>query len=373
MSETPAPAAAAIEAAALAAAMRHAAGIVEARNTVPILATARLEVRKDSLELTTSNLDIEYRQVIPLAAPCAAPFALAVDAARLAAITGAAERGAQIVLEQDDRRLAVKTGRSRWSLHALPVDDFPVLTAGAMADAMDVDGAELAALLRRVDWSTSTEQTCYYLCGTFIGAEAGKLRAVTTNGHCLSAADSAIAWPAWGHEAIVPHKLARLLATLGDEAGGPVRLGWDQTRLRIEAGMVTVTGKLIDGTYPNYRRLFPAEPGAPCVVDPEQLRAAIRRVVLVSGERTRAVKIERLEGKVVLGMTSPEYGTASAEVPADGEAAAELGINADYLAKALEAIGGDSVELAQRQPGDIVTIRRVVRDGAVVLIMPMRL
>lgn len=362
-----------IEAAALAAAMRHAAGIAERRDGIPILAMVRLEVSRGSLEMTTSNLNIEYRQTIPLAAPSAAPFALAVDAARLAAIAGAGERGAQIMLEEHDRWLVVKTGASRWRLPSLPVDEFPAVAAGTMADAMDVDGEDLAALLRRVDWSTGTEQTRYYLCGTLIEAEAGKLRAVTTNGHCLSVVDSAIAWPAWGAEAIVPHTLARLLIKLADEAGGPVRLGWDKGLLRFEAGAVVITGKLIDGTYPDYRRLFPTEPGAPCVVDPHQLHTAIGRVVLISGERTRAVKIERVEGKVVLGVVSPEYGTASAEVPADGAAAAEMGINADYLARALESIGGDSVELTQRQAGEIVMIRRVVRDGAVVLMMPMRL
>lgn len=361
-----------VEAAALAAAMRHAASVVEARGTNPILAMARLVAAGDSLELTTTNLDIEYRQTIALAAPCAAPFALAVDAGRLAAIAGVAGRGAQIAMDKEGAGLVLKSGRSRWNLPVLPVDDFPVMPA-EMADSLEADGGALAALLRRVDWSTDTVQARYYLCGTLLDGEAGKLRAVTTNGHCLTAVDSAIDWPEWAQDAIVPQKLARLVAVLADEAGGAVRIGWTSTKLRIEAGAVTVTGKLIDGAYPDYRRLFPSEPGQASVVDPEQMRTAIRQIALISRERTRALRLERREGVIALGLTSADYGSAQAEVAASTEPGPDMGINAEYLAGALEAIGGDSVEMTQRQPGEIIMIRRVVSDGAAVLIMPMRL
>lgn len=358
-----------IESAVLSRALKSAAAIVEGANTIPVLANVRLEAIGAKLEIVTSNLEIEFRQLLPLVS--GEGLATTVDARKFAAITGAVESGAQIALEEKDGWLTVKSGRSRWVLPVIPISQFPDLPFEAEADGIDMPGKDLASVIARTAWSTSVEAAKYYIAGIYFNEEGGRLRVASTNGFTLFVLDTATAWPKAAPDVIVPTKYARLLERLAGEASR-VDLLWDDKKIRATIGDVTLTGKLIEGIFPDYRRLIPKAGDAPLVTDPESLRKALRRIELVGTEKSRAIVFEPGMGLIDLRMS--DYGSASEaseQVPADCEGGNRTGFNVAFLAGALEAVGGETVEIHQEDAGSIALIRRTVPDGAICGVMPM--
>lgn len=360
-----------IAAGVLAKAMKHAAGVVESRNTIPILSNVLLRAEGDTLELASSDLDVEFRQRLPLEKPGA--IATTVDARRLAALCTSVAADAAMTLEMDGPRLVVKAGRSRWTLPALPAADFPQM-------AFDADGAarltvepanRLGEALGRVVWAVSTELIKPYLHGPLLHAEQGRAVLAACDGFVLVRAEIGVEHPADAPEVILGPKFCRLLQGLAEGEKGPAQLAWDAGKIRAEIGDRVVVAKHIEGTFPDYRRLLPGE-SVRVVVEPESLRAALRRTMLVAAAKSRGVKIERGAVGLVLSVTDPDGGAACEEVPADAEGAFTTGFNGRYLDRMLEAIGGDSVEIHQADPGCPALVRRVVPDGAIGVVMPMR-
>lgn len=357
-----------VEAKALAVAMKRAANIVESSNTIPILNHVCLQAESGTLLLSTSDLDVELAQEIALVEGGA--LSATVDAKRLAQLAQAVPGDAQITMESDDEgRLAVKCARSRWLLPCLPPADFPhVPFAGEQLIEVAFDVFTSAAA--RVAPMVSTEKGRYYLCGTYVDTEDGCLRMVSTNGHCGMIVPLATEH-APPPDLIVPPKL--LNAVRAFEYDGDIAIALGDKRMQVRVGTAVVTGKAIDGTFPDYRRVWPAEQDAPVRVDPAALRAAIRRVTLVSEGKTRSVKVARAAGKLVLSVTSPEHGTASEEVPAECSETFDAGFNAQYLENMLDAVGGDTIEIHHADAGAPALFRRTVDDGARGVLMPMRI
>lgn len=352
-----------IEAGVLSRAMKSAASIVESAQTIPILANARIEVLPGgTMDIVTSNLDIEFRQSVPVVS--GASLATTVDARKLAAIAGATESGAQIAMEAKDGRLTVRSGRSRWTLPVLPVTDFPAMPFDADTQGVSMPGKDLASVIARTAWSTTNELSRPYLSGIFLNCERGKLRAAATNGFSLFVLDTSVKWPADAPEIIVPSKYARILERIVAEVPD-VDLLWDIRKIRARIGDVTLTGKVIDGDYLNYRRAIPQPQDAPIIVDVESLRKAMHRVSLIQSDRTKAITFDAGDGKLNLRSADTSAHESTEEIPADCTQAARADFYGPYLRDAMEAIGGDTVEIHHIAPDTITLIRRTVSDGAV--------
>jgi DNA polymerase-3 subunit beta len=362
-----------IEAAVLSRAMTAAAKIVEARNTIPILSNVRLVADPilGKLELLTTDLDVEYRQRIAMAEG-SGKLATTVNAGKLRDLVNAVPKGAQMRLTHDGNRLTVQAGRGRWVIHTLPVDDFPSIEFTAQ-HRLDIEPAsKLSAMLARVLWSTEAEKTRYYLAGPLWHPENGKVRLAATNGHTLPVVSTELNWPEGAPELILAPKFCTTIRDLLGDTAGIVQLTWDAAKIRAAWGDVVLTGKVIDGNFPDYRRVIPSPVANPVLFDPESLADAVRRVKLLGSEKTRSVKFAIGDGKITLSHTSAEHGTATEEVPADCKAGHEAGFNAEYLINMLGAIGGDTVEFHHADPGSPSLIRRAVDDGALGVVMPMR-
>jgi DNA polymerase-3 subunit beta len=360
-----------IEAGVLSRAMKSAAAIVKGTNTIPILANARIETKGGELEIVTSNLDTEYRQLVPLVS--GSGLSTTIDAKKLSALAGAAaSEGAQMSFSLKDSRMTVKSGRSRWVLPALPATDFPLMPSENEASGTVFAGKDLARLISRTAWSTLNEQARPQLSGLFLNAEAGKLRVACTNGHTIVVLDTDTEWPGDAPEVIVPVEFARVLERLSAEAPS-VDLVWDQRKIRATIGEVSITGNLVEATFPDYRRVIPEDVENPLSADPETLRKALRRIELIGTEKSRSIVFERGNGVIDLRMSdASSSGEASEQVPASCETGFKTGFNVSYLAGALEAVGGDTVEIHQADSTAVALIRRTVRDGTVCGVMPMR-
>lgn len=340
----------------LAAALKSAASIVETRNTIPILTMVRLVASGDTLEITTTNLDIEYRQTLPCTVT--APFQCAVDAKRLAAMASVAT-GDMTLTPGDKGVIAIKAGRSRWSAPTLPVDDFPVMPVDKLNAGMKLDGVLLASIIQRTVWAASDEPTRYYLGGIFINDSDGFICYVTTNGHALTRITTTHKWPKGAPDVIVP---TGLVSAVASSAEGPVKVEWDAGKVRMVAGDVTITGKTIDGSFPDYRRVIPG-PSDPVAVDADELLGAVRRVRIASDAQTKKLRIARGDGSLAVRIEGTSGFEGSEDVAAECAASFESGVNADYLVGMLQALDADSVTIEQESPETPFLMRPVAQKA----------
>jgi len=349
-----------IEASALSGALKNAASVVQSATTLPILANVRIMAGGGKMELVTCDMDTEYRQTLQ----CNGEIEFTAHAGKLAQIAGACD--GLVSFEHSEGRLTIRCGRSRWTLPTLPVADFPILPVDSLCAPMAVTG--IGDQIRRVSWSIYNDKVASPLAGVFLHNDKGpKLAAASKSTLALAPLDAK--FPKDAPDVIMPTKFCMMLANLSE---GEVSLSWDQRKVRAEFGDVVLTSKLMEGGFVDYKRIIPAPNEAPIVAEPDSLLAALRRVRLIEAEKTRGVKFERGEGKVTISSEALGTGQSCEEVPADCVEGFATGLNGQFMAGFLEAIGGDSIELHQADATSALMVRRVVDDGCLAIVMPMR-
>jgi DNA polymerase-3 subunit beta len=360
-----------IEAGVLSRAMKSASQLVEAKDTIPILSNVRLQAIGEQLEIITSNSEIEYRQLLPLST--AGELFTTVDARKLAALAGAAEQGAQIVLTPAEHQVTAKAGRSRWVLPTLAADKFPELPFEIQGSGgVTMSGKALASFVARLSWSICNQPTMHYMCGIHIDPEGDVMRLTSVTKNTFASIISQVEWPADAPAVTIPTKLAKEMARIAADAE-TVFLAWENVKIRMVVGHITLTGMLIDGAFPQYRRAIPAVTESPILVDPDAARKALRRIEIVGLDKTREIVVDVRAGELELQVARRSNGEASEHVPANCEQGHRTAFDYAYLAGALEAIGGDTVEIHQEGPSTLALIRRAVPDGALCGLMPMRI
>lgn len=334
--------------------------VVETRSTIPILGNVLLSVDNGQFSARATDLDIEVSTSI--AVLDASNGACTVNAKLLADI--AKKAGSDVSLEMDGDTLTVKSGRSRFKLATLPVDDFPSFAAGGFGTEFDVD---LAGLVAPTQFAISTEETRYYLNGVYFHTAEGRLAAVATDGHRLS---RHYGDPRDHFEGVIlPRKLVSILPK------GNVHVSLSPTKVRIQTsngadGDTTITSKLIDGTFPDYQRVIPTGNDKIVLASITELRTAVERVSTVATERGRAVKLEIAPGGISLSVRGDADATDAVEADYSGEPI-EIGFNASYLTELLGNLAGDTVRIALNDGGS-PTIFTGGDENLLAVCMPMR-
>ncbi|MGH6787524.1 MAG: DNA polymerase III subunit beta [Novosphingobium sp.] len=367
-----------IERATLLKCLSHVQSVVERRNTIPILSNVLIEAAADgTLRVMATDLDLQVVESLG-AVSVEAAGAITVSAHLLFDIARKLPDGSQVSLETADNRMAVKAGRSRFSLPTLPRDDFPVIVEGDLPTSFELPASALAELIDRTRFAISTEETRYYLNGIFLHVSDEELKAAATDGHRLARytlrrPDGAEGMP----DVIVPRKCVAELRKLLEEAlDSNVQVDLSASKVRFTLGGengVVLTSKLIDGTFPDYTRVIPTGNDKLLKLDPKSFYDGVDRVATIATEKTRAVKMSLDTDKVTLSVTSPDNGTAAEEVPADYSSDGfEIGFNANYLKDILGQIDGDTVELHLADAGAPTLIRQDEKAAALYVLMPMR-
>jgi DNA polymerase-3 subunit beta len=367
-----------IERANLLRSLSHVQSVVERRNTIPILSNVLIEASADGrVRIMATDLDLQVVESMA-AVSVEQSGAITVSAHLLFDIARKLPEGSQVSFEAADNRMAVKAGRSRFSLPTLPRDDFPVIVEGDLPTSFELPAKLLAELIDRTRFAISTEETRYYLNGIFLHVTDGELKAAATDGHRLARftiprPEGADGMP----DVIVPRKAVGELRKLLEEAlDGNVQIDLSASKIRFALGGeggVVLTSKLIDGTFPDYSRVIPTGNDKLLRLDPKSFYEGVDRVATIATEKTRAVKMGLETDKVTLSVTSPDNGTAAEEVPADYRSDAfEIGFNANYLKDILHQIEGDTVELHLADPGAPTLIRQDEKSPALYVLMPMR-
>jgi DNA polymerase-3 subunit beta len=370
-----------IERAKLLRCLSHVQSVVERRNTIPILSNVLIEASGDGhVRIMATDLDLQVVESLE-AASVEQSGAITVSAHLLFDIARKLPDGSQVSLETADNRMAVKAGRSRFSLPTLPRDDFPVIVEGDLPTSFELPARTLAELIDRTRFAISTEETRYYLNGIFLHVsddDQPVLKAAATDGHRLARftlprPEGAEGMP----DVIVPRKAVGELRKLLEEAlDGNVEIDLSPSKIRFTLGGeggVVLTSKLIDGTFPDYSRVIPTGNDKLLRLDPKSFYEGVDRVATIATEKTRAVKMGLETDKVTLSVTSPDNGTAAEEVPADyGSDSFEIGFNANYLKDILGQIDGDTVEMHLADAGAPTLIRQDEKSPALYVLMPMR-
>jgi DNA polymerase-3 subunit beta len=367
-----------IERSALLKAMSHAQGIVERKNTIPILGNVLIEAEAERLSIRATDLDIEIIERVPVIPE--QKGALTVSAHLLHDIVRKLPEGAQLALAADPQagRLEVAAGRSRFSLATLPREDFPVMASSQYACRYTLPAPVLRRLFDKSQFAVSTEETRYYLNGVYLhpAAEGGRqvLRAVATDGHRLARIDAEL--PAGAAEApgvIVPRKTVGELRKLLGNDEDEIEVSVSETKIRFAVGGLVLTSKVIDGAFPDYTRVIPTGNARRLEVDAADFAAAVDRVATISQERSRAVKLALEPDRLTLSVNSPEAGSAAEElVVAYADEPMEIGFNARYLLEIAGQIDRDNAVFLFSTPGDPTLVREDDDDSAVYVVMPMR-
>ncbi|MHC2090406.1 DNA polymerase III subunit beta [Methylobacterium sp. CM6244] len=354
--------------------------IVERRNTIPILSNALLTADGKRLTLRATNLDLEASTA------CAAEVAelgtTTVPAQMLRDIVGKLPEGAIVSLDksEDNSRMVLKAGRSRFQIGTLPAEDFPDLQAGEMSHHFAWPVADVLRMVTETTFAISSEETRYYLNGVYLhawpeGDHHNGLRTVATDGHKLSRLTLPRPEGAAGMPGIIlPRKLVEELKKVVTTDGAAFfQVAVSTTKIRLERDDLVLTSKLIDGTFPDYQRVIPAENGNRLTLARADFASALDRVKTVSGGRGRAVKLDITEAGVTLSQHNPDSGDATDEV--DGELDGKplsIGFNGDYLAEILTVLDADAIEIALGDPGSPTILTRKNSDDLTIVLMPMR-
>jgi DNA polymerase-3 subunit beta len=360
-------------------ALNHVHSVVERRNTIPILANVMLRADKDSLSLTTTDMDLEI--VESVAAKSSVTGATTVPAHTLYDIVRKLPEGSAVEISSasGDTTLQVKAGKSTFRLGCLSQDDFPKMgSTGKFSYSFSVPAAELRTLVDRTRFAISNEETRYYLNGIYLHAAdndgVSVLRAVATDGHRLARfemplPDGAKDMPG----VIIPRKAINEIRKLIDEAGDTIEIGLSDNKLKFSFDHIALTTKLIDGTFPDYDRVIPKNNDKVLQVNPTVFAQAVDRVSTISSEKSRAVKLT-LGGKTMtLSANSPDSGSASEEIEISFNAGPmEIGFNSAYLMDVAKQIDGDGCRMSLSDPASPTIIQDVSDTSSLYVLMPMR-
>ncbi len=369
---------ASIERSALLKAMSRAQSVVERRNTIPILANVLIEAEGETVNFRATDLDIEVIDKSPAMVEQAG--ATTVPAHMLHEIVRKLPDGAMVSLADDGTsgRMEITAGRSHFSLATLPREDFPVMASSEYECNFSAKSPVLRRLFDKAKFAISTEETRYYLNGVYMHASETTnglvLRCVATDGHRLARVDADL--PIGAEElpgVIVPRKtVAELGKLLGDDEAS-IAVSVSETKIRFATPEITLTSKVIDGTFPDYTRVIPTNNTKRLEVDAAEFARAVDRVSTVSSERSRAVKLSLDEDRLVLSVNAPDSGAAEEELAvAYGDEHLEIGFNAKYLLEIANQVDRENAVFMFNSSGDPTLMREGNDDSAIYVVMPMR-
>ncbi|HEX5767378.1 MAG TPA: DNA polymerase III subunit beta [Burkholderiales bacterium] len=349
-------------------------GIIERRHTLPILSNVLIERGGDALAFLATDIEIQITARSAVAAPSEAR-AVTVGARKLLDILRALPDNAEVTLSQQERRLLVKAGKSRFSLQTLAAEDFPRLARPAgEAAKFELEQRALRRLLSLVQYAMAQQDIRYYLNGLLMVVEDGSLKLVATDGHRLAYAALKLGAQLPRQEVIVPRKTVLELGKLLADSEAPVRVEIAATQAAFSFGEVDLVSKLIDGKFPDYTRVIPASHKNRLQAAREPLRQALQRAAILSNEKFRGVRWVLAEGslKIVSSNAEQEEAQEELDVNYSGDAL-DIGFNVNYLLDVLNNVSGEDIECAFGDAASSALVTYGSEKDFKYVVMPMRI
>ncbi len=347
-------------------------GVLERRQTMPVLANVLLAARDNKLSVTGTDLEVE------LVATCAVsvqqPGDITVPGRKLLDIFRSLPEKVSVMLSTEGERVSVRAGRSRFTLSSLPASEFPLVEEINAQQTLTMPQGEFRRLIDKTHFAMAQQDVRYYLNGLLLETDGKALRAVATDGHRLALCETELSGKArTSQQVIVPRKgVLELQRILGTENNIELAVGTNHVRAQI--GEIRFTSKLIDGRFPEYARVIPSNPPKTVEADRENLRQALQRTAILSNEKYRGIRLTARPDLLTLQAHNPEQEEAEdqVEVSYKGEEV-EIGFNVNYLLDALSAIEGDKVQIGLTDSNSSCLIHAPGTMHTRYVVMPMRL
>ncbi|MCI0557798.1 MAG: DNA polymerase III subunit beta [Nitrososphaera sp.] len=349
-------------------------GVVERRHKLPILSNVLVEVGREELHLSTSDLEVELQTAVPLVAEETGKTT--VSARKLCAIVRALPMGAEITLHGMGEHLEIDSGSSHFRLVMLSADDFPSVSEITECLEVKIKAPILSRVLGKTQFAMAQQDVRFFLNGLLMHLDGENLVAVATDGHRLALSATPLKTPEQTNcQVIVPRKAVQEMMRLLDHRDEEVVIRIGENHIQVRIGSQRLTAKLIDGSFPDYRRTIPGSGNQVARINREQLAQALYRLSILSDEKYRSIRAELSKECMKISARNPEQETAEEEVQADYQGSElVIGFNVTYLLDVLSAISTEDVLFKLSDPDAaclIVPDENDIREKYVV--MPMRL
>lgn len=348
-------------------------GVVERRQTLPILANVLIQCQSDQITLTATDLEVEIQTTMP--AECSEAFEITLPARKLFDICNALPAGLNITIDIEKERALLKSGRGRYSLGILPATEYPAIEAHDSEREIVIPENQLKYLINKTSFAMAQQDVRYYLNGLLLEVTQERARAVSTDGHRLALCDVPVQMETIEHEKmILPRKAVLELGRMLSESDDPIVLSLSSNHIRFQRGNTIFTSKLIDGNFPDYERVIPAPGGAVMEVETDLLKQALQRAAILSNEKFRGIRFSFSENQLQLTASNPEHDEAEEilEVSYEGEEMS-IGFNIGYVLDVLNAIDTKEVQFVLSDPGSSSVVTNKDRDDCLYVVMPMRI
>lgn len=349
-------------------------GVVERRQTLAVLSNVLLIAEGEQLSLTTSDLEVEISAKIPV--EIEANGEITVPARKFFDICKALPQGIVIHLHLDGDRVRIRAGKSRFTLSTLPATEFPIIEEIKQINQFMLDCAQLKRLIDRTQFCMAQQDVRYFLNGLMLELQDDQLRAVATDGHRLAMSElrGGLTGVSESSQVIVPRKgIQELNKILGDGEGN-LRVQIGENHILLSVGQVRFVSKLIDGKFPDYRKVLPEPTEQKITADRIILKDALIRTSILSNEKFRGVRFIVDSDLMRIQAHNPEKEEAEEELEVEFKGQpVEIGFNVSYMVDALNTISGDKVDIYLKDGNSSCLIQDVADDSCKYVVMPMRL
>lgn len=351
------------------------AGVVERRQTLPILANVLMVLDDGRLSLTGTDLEVELVGRLQLPDGAGESGELTVPARKLVDICKSLPEGSEISFSAEDGKVTVKSGRSRFTLSTLPAREFPNVEDSMGTHQLTIKQGQLKRLIDRTGFAMAQQDVRYYLNGMLWELKEQRLRVVATDGHRLALCTLPGKIDASGDtQVILPRKgvleLARLL--MDEEEDIAIVIG--SNHIRATTDDFTFTSKLVDGKFPDYQRVLPRAPNKIVLGDRLELRQAFTRAAILSNEKYRGVRLKLTDNSLDIVANNPEQEEAEEAVMVDYQGdSLEIGFNVSYLMDVLSVLSGEQIKLSLSDPNSSALLEESEEGDSLYVVMPMRL
>jgi DNA polymerase-3 subunit beta len=347
-------------------------GVVERRQTMPILANVLVVAKSDGLTMTATDLEVELSANTQ--AQVQEPGEITLPGRKLLDIVKALPDKANVTVTVEGERAVIRSGKSRFTLATLSASDFPVIENIDAKQKISLAQTDMKMLLDKTHFSMAQQDVRYYLNGLLFELSEQQVRLVATDGHRLALAEAKLSESVTSPlQVILPRKgVLELQRVLGNQ--GEVQISISSNHMRISVEGVRFTSKLIDGRFPDYSRVIPQDPNRIVGADRLALRTALQRAAILSNEKYRGIRLTLKPGLLVMQAHNPEQEEAEEELEVTyvGETM-EIGFNVNYLMEALAAVDGEQVELGFTDGNSSCLIKSPGVVASRYVVMPMRL
>ena len=353
------------------------AGVVERRQTLPILSNILMVLEGKTLSLTGTDLEVELVGRVELDA-AGVDGEITVPARKLVDICKSLPEGSNIEFSLDSGKATVKAGRSRFTLSTLPAADFPAVEAGEGSVALSLEQALVKQLIDGTAFAMAQQDVRYYLNGLYLEILGGRLRVVATDGHRLALATGPVRVEAADTGVIIPRKGVLELSRLLD-GDAPLELAIGSNHLRAANEQFTFTSKLVDGKFPDYERVIPKNADKSVIGDRAELKQAFTRTAILSNEKYRGVRLKLADDSLDITANNPEQEQAEEVVAVEyGGAELEIGFNVSYLLDVLSVLDQARVRLSLSDEASSALLEHAEPPAEqeperLYVVMPMRL